>query len=228
MIYDVYIFSASGRKMTIIYQKVEIGDYMSRKHIEIDPVCGRRLKSLLTKRKVTQCALAEKLDCQPQHVSHVVCGKRRLTAELAQRIVDEVFLDINIEWLLNRSECETIAEKEEYSQKMWEDGQRVSAFYDKIFQCFIESLEDMRGYGLRTGESNLLTGEYIAVTNAIGEPVGAIPAESFQRLRTEVENYASYLIQRIIKDELEPIPGSGKEGIEKWQTFKSAGTSPAS
>lgn len=200
---------------------------MSRKHGEIDIECGRRLKSLLVKSKVTQCSLAEKLGYEPQHISNIVRGKRRLTAELAQRIVDEVFPNINFEWLLNRSECETIAEKEEYPQKMWEDGQRASAFYDKIFRCFIEGLEDMRGYGLCTGESDLL-GKYIAVTNAIGEPVGAIPAESFQRLRTEVENYASYLIQRIIIDELEPIPGSGKEGIEKWQTFKSAGTSPAS
>lgn len=85
----------------------------------------------------------------------------------------------------------------------------------------------MRGYGLLTGESDLLIGEYIAVTNASDEPVGAIPVESFRSLQTEVENYASYLVQRIIKSEMEPIPGSGKEGIEKWLTFKSAVTKPA-
>lgn len=85
----------------------------------------------------------------------------------------------------------------------------------------------MRGYGLNTGESDSLIGEYIAVTNAIGDSVGAIPAESFRRLRTEVEDYASYLVQRIIKTEMGPVPQSGREGIEKWQTFKNAVTNPA-
>lgn len=200
---------------------------MSRKHIEIDPECGRRLKSLIVKNGISQLYLAGKLGYEPQHISHIVRGKRRLTAELAQRIVDEIFPSINVEWLLNRSDCETIAEKEEYSTKIWEDEKRVSAFYDKIFRCFIEGLEDMRGYGLHTGNIDELLGEYVAITNSNGEPVGAIPAESFRNLQSQVENYASYLIQRMIKSEMGPIPGGGKESIEKWLTSKNAGTNPA-
>ena len=199
---------------------------MPRKKIEVNPECGGRLRELLRESDIKQKELAKKLNYDPRHISNIITGKKRLTPETSYQIAD--MFHVRAEWLLCQDDYKTQEEKEAASQKSWEEGKRVSAFYDKIFQCFIEGLEDMRGYGLCTGESNLLTGEYIAVTNAIGEPVGAIPAESFQRLRTEVENYASYLIQRIIKDELEPIPGSGKEGIEKWQTFKSAGTSPAS
>lgn len=198
---------------------------MPRKKVEPNPECGRRLRELLRASGIKQVELAKKLNYDPRHVSSIVTGKKRLTPEASYRIAD--MFHIRAEWLLCQDDYRTQEEKEAASQKAWEEGQKVSAFYDKIFRCFIEGLEDMRGYGLRTGESDLLTGEYIAVTNAIGEPVGAIPAESFQRLRTEVENYASYLIQRIIKDELEPIPESGKEGIEKWLTFKNAGTRPA-
>lgn len=64
---------------------------MSRKHIEIDPERGRRLKSLIVKSKVTQYSIAEKLCYEPQHISNIVRGKRQLTEELAQRIVDEIF-----------------------------------------------------------------------------------------------------------------------------------------
>lgn len=196
---------------------------MSRKHIEYDPECGRRLKSLLIKRKITQARLAEEIGCQPQHVSHIVCGKRRLTPELARKIAEDVFPDINVGWLLNESDFETKAEKEQHSAKIWEENHKAEIIYDRVFRYFIEGLEDLRGYRLHTGESDLLE-EYIAVTNATGEPVGAIPAESFQRLQTEIENYASYLIQRMIKDEMGPIPGSGKEGVEKWLIFKNAAT----
>lgn len=199
---------------------------MPRKKVEINPECGLRLRMLLRENGIKQIDLAEKLNYEPQHVSSIITGKKRLTPEAAYQIAD--MFRIRTEWLLCQDDYRTQEEKEAAAKQAWEEGQRVSAFYDKVFRCFIEGLEDMRGYGLHTGESDLPIGEYIAVTNAIGEPVGAIPVESFQRLQTEVENYASYLVQQIIKSEMAPIPKSGGEEIKKWQTFKSAETDPAS
>lgn len=199
---------------------------MSRKKVEINPECGRRLWLLLRENGIKQIELAEKLNYDPRHVSSIITGKRRLTPETAYKIAN--MFCVRAEWLLCHDDYRTQEDKEAAAKQVWEEGQRVSAFYDKIFRCFVEGLEDMRGYWLHTGESDLLIGEYITVTNAIGEPVGAIPVESFQRLRTEVESYASYLIQKIIETEMGPIPKSGKEGIKKWQTFKSAGTNQES
>lgn len=184
---------------------------MSRKHIEIDPECGRRLKSLLAKSKVSQCFLAEKLGHEPQHISNIVRGKRRLTPELAQRIVDEVFPATNVEWLLHRSDCETIAEKEKYAQKVWEENHKTVLLYDKAFRCFIDGIEDLCGYGLHSQGADLLIGDYIAVTDSAGEKVGAIPVDAFHNLQSELENYASYLIQRLIKTEMVPMPKKGRD-----------------
>lgn len=197
---------------------------MPRKRIEINPESGLRLKRLLRENGIKQVELAKKLNYEPQHVSSIITGKKRLTPETAYQLAN--MFRVRSEWLLCKDDYRTQEEKEAAAKQAWERGKRVAASYDKIFQCFIEGLEDMRGYGLHTEESDSLLGEYVAVTNAIGEPVGAIPAESFRRLRTEVENYASYLVQRIIKTEMGPMPKSGKEGIEKWLTSKSAGTKP--
>lgn len=182
---------------------------MPRKKVEINPECGLRLKWLLRESGIKQIELARKLNYEPQHVSSIITGRKRLTPETAYQIAN--MFHVRAEWLLCQDDYRTLEEKESSSQKAWEDAQRVSAFYDKNFRCFIEGLEDMRGYGLHTGESDALIGEYIAVTNAIGDFVGAIPAESFQRLRTEIEDYASYLVQRIIKTEMGPVPQSGRE-----------------
>lgn len=198
---------------------------MPRKKVEINPECGLRLKWLLRESGIKQIELAKKLNYEPQHVSSIITGKKRLTPETAYKIAN--MFQIRAEWLLCQDDYRTQEDKESASQKAWREGKRASAFYDKIFRCFIEGLEDMRGYGLHAGDSDLLIGEYVAVTNAIGDPVGAIPAESFQKLQTEVESYASYLIQRIIQTEMVPIPENGREGIEKWLTFKNAGISPA-
>lgn len=198
---------------------------MPRKKIEINPECGLRLKWLLRESGIKQIELAKKLNYEPQHVSSIITGKKRLTPETAYQVAN--MFHVRAEWLLCQDDYRTQEDKESASKKVWEEEQRTSAFYHNIFCCFIEGLEDMRGYGLNTGESDSLIGEYIAVTNAIGDSVGAIPAESFRRLRTEVEDYASYLVQRIIKTEMGPVPQSGREGIEKWQTFKNAVTNPA-
>lgn len=199
---------------------------MPRKKIDVNPECGNRLWKLLRENGIKQIQLAERLNYDPRHVSSIITGKRRLTPETAYKIAN--MFGVRAEWLLCYDGYRTQEEKEAASKQAWEEGQRISTFYDRIFRCFIEGLEDMRGYGLNTGEADSLIGEYVSITNAIGEPIGAIPAESFQRLRTEVESYASYLVQKIIKTEMGPIPKSGKEGIKKWQTFKSAGTNQES
>lgn len=197
---------------------------MPRKKIEINPECGLRLKRLLRESGIKQIELAKKLNYEPQHVSSIITGKKRLTPETAYQVAN--MFHVRAEWLLCQDDYRTQDDKKSASKKVWEVEQRTSAFLNNIFCCFIGGLEDMRGYGLHAGGSDLLTGEYVTVTNAIGNPVGAIPAESFQRLRMEVEDYASYLVQRVIKTEMGPVPQSGREGIEKWQTFKNAVTNP--
>ena len=198
----------------IIYQNRGNGEYMSRKHTEIDPERGRRFKSLIVKSGRAQYSIAEQLGYQPQHISNIICGKRRLMPDLAQRIVEEIFPNVNIDWLLNRSECETIEEKEKISRKIWEENHKAEMLYDKAFRFFIDGIEDICGYGLHSQGTDLLIGDYIVVSDSTGEKVGVIRAESFNKLREEIENFASYSINRLIKQEMMAIPKSEMDGEE--------------
>nr|CRY98066.1 hypothetical protein [uncultured prokaryote] len=187
---------------------------MPRKPVEINPECGRRLKSILKKHGFTQAGLADKIGYKPQHISHVIQGKKRLTPDMARGIVEKVFPNVLVDYLLCKTDFETIADKEAHSKKVWEENFKAGLLYDKAFRLFIDGIEALCGYGLHSQGTDLLIGDYIAVSDSTGKKVGAIPQESFQKLQSEVENYASYLIQRIIKDEMVPMPGKGKEGIE--------------
>ena len=153
--------------------------------------------------------------------------KRIIRVMENSRRVDEIFPEIRLEWLLCIDNFKTLKEKEDHSKEIWEEHQKVELLHDKAFRLFIDEIEDLCGYGLHSQGTDLLIGDYIAVSDSTGKKIGVIPQESFQKLQSEVENYASYLIQKIIKTEMMPMPGEGKEGIEKWLTSKSAGTNPA-
>lgn len=185
---------------------------MGRKHIEINPECGQRLAELLAENGMKQIELAEKLGHDAQHISNIVRGKRSLTLDTAQRIVREIFPGVLVEWLLGISDFKTQEEKDAYSKKIWEENHKTALLYDKAFMCFIDGIEDLCGYGLQSQDADVLIGDCIAVTDTTGKKIGVIPAESFDRLKREIENFASYSLNLLIRNEMQLLPNSIMDG----------------
>lgn len=187
---------------------------MSRKPVEINQECGLRLRLLLRERNITQKDLAARLGCEPQHISNIVLGKRRLTEDSVYRITSEVFPDVRPEWLLCRDDFKTEEEKALAARAAWEEGITTGRLYDQAFRLFIDGIEDKSGYGLHSQGGDILIGEYIVVTDKTGKAVGAVPAEDFNKMREELEHYASYLVSLLVKNNMVSLPVSTKGGIE--------------
>lgn len=187
---------------------------MPKKSVEINRECGERLKFLLKERGVTQKDLAARLGYEPQHISNIVRGNRRLTGDFADRITREIFTDVRPDWLLCRDNFKTQAEKELAAKAEWEAGQETARLYDKAFRLFIDGIEDKSGFGLHTQGVDSLIGEYIVVTDKTGKAVGAVPAEAFDKMREELEHYASYLVNLLVKNDMVSLPVSKKGGVE--------------
>lgn len=187
---------------------------MPKKPFKINRECGERLKILLIERGMTQKALAARFGYEPQHISNIVRGNRRLTEDFADRLTREVFPDVRSEWLLCRDDFKTEAEKELAAKTAWERDQQATRLYDKAFRCFIDGIEDVSGYGLHSQGFDILIGEYIVITDKSGKAVGAVPAGALDKLRDELEHYASYLINLLVKNDMVslPIPKNGGEG----------------
>ena len=79
---------------------------MPRKQTEINPIRGKRLRSLLEKYGMEQQELANKLGYTKEHISYIINGKRNLTQEAAETIV-KIFPETRIGWLLGYEEHET-------------------------------------------------------------------------------------------------------------------------
>ena len=82
---------------------------MARKKEEINPVSGLRLKSLLATKGITQKDFAAKLGYTEQHISQIIKGKRRLTAEMAHKVAEE--FSCRFEWLMGYDDFETLNER---------------------------------------------------------------------------------------------------------------------
>ena len=187
---------------------------MPRKPVEVNQECGQRLKLLLKERNITQKDLAVRLGYEPQHISNIVRGNRRLTGDIADRITSEIFPDVRPDWLLCRDNFKTQAEKELAAKAEWEAGQETARLYDKAFRIFIDGIEDKSGVGLHSQGVDSLIGEYIVVTDKTGKAVGVVPAEAFDKMQEELEHYASYLVNLLVKNDMVSLPVSKKGGVE--------------
>ena len=171
---------------------------MGRTRVEINPESGKRLKEYLVKHRITQAELAERLGYDTKHISNICTGLRRLTPEMAQRIQRE-YGNVSADWLLCNEE------------NIWNESENAEVFYNRIFRCFIDGIEDISGYGLHSLGSDILIGDYIIVSDKDGKKVGAITEEMFDSFRREIENYASYQLQLLVKNHMEALPLNGGE-----------------
>lgn len=129
-----------------------------------------------------------------------------------------LYLCVNLhtiqEGTICRDNFKTQVEKELAAKAEWEAGQETARLYDKAFRLFIDGIEDKSGFGLHTQGVDSLIGEYIVITDKTGKSVGAVPAEDFDKMREELEHYASYLVHLLVKNSMVSLPVSKKGGVE--------------
>lgn len=184
---------------------------MPRKKVPINPEKGKRLKEIIVLSGLSQKKVAEMAHFAPQHLSNIICGKRNLTLEMAQDIKRAAIPSMRFQYVMCLDDFRTEEEKDAYSRAVWEKNQATSAFFDKIFHCFINGIENESGYGFHSQGSNPLVGDYVEVTDNAGAIVGVVPVEALAGLRDELEHYASYLIQLLVKEKMEAVPISSAE-----------------
>lgn len=200
----------TGKKLLFIYHVVLVRCIpMPRKKVIIDPQKGKRLKEIVALSGLSQKKVAEIAHLAPQHLSNIICGKRNLTLDIAQLIKATTIPSMRIQYVMCMDDFKTEEEKDAYSRAVWEQNHGVSVFFDKVSRCFIDGIADKDGYLFGAQKTDPLIGEYVEVTDQNGKIVGAVPADAFERMRDELEHYASYLVHLTVKNEMIAAPGSG-------------------
>lgn len=91
---------------------------MGRKKIEINPIRGENLKTLITITGLTQQEFADRIGYSKEHLSYIVNGKRNLTDEAAEHIISKLSIlpncsesSVTLEWLLGYTNYKNSAEQ---------------------------------------------------------------------------------------------------------------------
>lgn len=84
---------------------------MRKLKTKIDEKRIARLRMIMSKEKITQNELAEKIGLTQQNLSRIMCKKQGLTEPLAIRIIDE-YPDYSVAWLLGYDEVRWISVKD--------------------------------------------------------------------------------------------------------------------
>lgn len=110
---------------------------MARLKVEINPVCGERLKQLIKDNGTTQKQLAKDIGVSEQTIYNVVHGKYSLTDTVAKLILERYPNYCTDLWLLGKAEYKTPAEESTATKD------RIRNKVNQIFQTQIERQERM-------------------------------------------------------------------------------------
>lgn len=196
---------------------------MARKILEINPECGKRLKSWLEKCGYTEREVAEAIHYSPQHLSGVITGKKRLTAELAEALErwskekqegahknDKglvLYEDraVRAEWLLCKDEYMTRdtldIEEEQQMEKALEEDDVLSGLLREEIEAMGYSLvfhfyNDYPGYDCPPWAED---GYYELVNTSSGETEATFPDIELKQLVWEYRDFSKVLAENFIK-----------------------------
>ena len=143
---------------------------------------GRRVKIAIGRTGKNQKDFAlEVLHTSQQHLSCIVTGKHNLTRDNAERIATAA--DVRVEWLWCEDDFMTTEEIEETARKAQEKAE-WSAF-------------DLSSKILALDKATFQKLDFEAACASV-----TISAEKRLLLRTEVQDYADYLIKKLIEEAL--------------------------
>lgn len=161
---------------------------MSRKRMPINPEAGRRLKSLLVTKGIQQGEFADRIGYTEQHISQIIGGKRRLTPEAAQKVV-ELIPGTRFEWLMGYDRFETDGAR---SQEDFERRKKGTS------ACYTFMGEVAKSLGYDVGEiSDPCVEVGICVTNDDGTAKN-IPLEKYTDIAREIVHYSTFLLKDLL------------------------------
>lgn len=154
-----------------------------------DKDIGTRVRKVRKAAKKTQEWLAEKLGVDPNYISMIETGKRRLTTENAEKIA-ALFPPVRIQWLIGWDDFETEDDETEYE---WQRSQRAGIMEQEM----MKKIAHQAGYELSYRDS-LIGGENYILSSSSGETVGLTLSE-YLDFWYDFMDYAVFRLKRTVE-----------------------------
>lgn len=177
---------------------------MGRKQVKINAIRGKRLGELLKEHGIDQREFAREINYSEEHISYIINGKRNLTPDAAEKIVEK-FPGTRIGWLLGYEDYKTNRDKiGAVAQEKLDNQLAVETIFDFAADFLGYRLESPETHGITRDET--FSDDGIKLYNAdevwnllIKDNIHIkITQEDIDTFRDELVRYAMFLIEGLI------------------------------
>lgn len=190
---------------------------------------AERFDALLKEKGKTNSWIGKKIGCEHQHVSNMRRNRKRITPEMAEIIVRELFPDVRTQWLLGWDDFKTEKEKEEYRELCYKATMEASVAYDDKIKVLVEDII-YRETGFNLGsvlhlpDKDYTEGtckvwkdrECIQLCDENRTQVALIDLDDLREIVDRIDDYATYLVNRVVERNLDLQ-------LKRWREEKDSG-----
>ena len=163
---------------------------------------GKRLKTLLKNTHCSQKELAQFLNYAPNHISMIVTGKRKLTAETARKIIENYSPETRFEWLLGWDDFETEKDVQEYVNSiepvintLWDEDDAAEAFLKALGYTW--KLSNLRSRKNGEFEFSKINDYCFSYNN---KPIFQCSQDDIFRVKDEIIEFAKFKVEMLRKE----------------------------
>ena len=154
---------------------------------------GARLKELLRSYGITQKEFGEKFGYTQQHISQIINGKKRLTEDLAKKILEELGFasEIRLEWLLGNDDFRTYDEHMSFCIKKNKKIMELIENTDNAVQELIKCTALELGWAIEFDGDNVFIKDEQEILFSFSE-------EDYSKMKSEISKYVEFLFIRLV------------------------------
>lgn len=177
---------------------------MGKKIKKVNPICGQRLKTILTEQKMTQKTLAQRLFMTEPTISDIIHGRANLTRDNAEAVIN-LFPEYNISWLLGLDDSVSLLLGQDddfykYSVREEDKGTLLlKAVYKSERQKHVTAeLEALSNLCKFVGYEAVYDGETLFITTNRNEKL-SFALESLTELQEDVKAFLDYRLKKMVE-----------------------------
>ena len=171
---------------------------MARKKSEVNKVRGQNLRKVLAHYGMDQKELAERLHYSKEHISYIINGRRNLTLDIAEKVVD-IFPEVRLEWLMGRGGYmnweEEVASQAEEISKSFEKDMHIENSIKSLVECLGYKIE-VKLVGIKA-EDGVIYHDGTVESCRITSPERETEEITYKELRQIIYNITAFTKQEL-------------------------------
>lgn len=177
---------------------------MGKEIKKVNPICGERLKTILTEKGWKQKELAEALHMTPPTINDIIKGRANLTRDRAEDVI-KLFPEYNLSWLLGIDDPVSLLlgqDDDYYKYAVKEEDKDVlllkATFKSERQKHITAELKALSNLCKFAGYETECDGETLSIITGDDKKV-SFPIESLREIQEDSKAFLDYRLKKLVE-----------------------------